>query len=296
MFMIYPYSSSSAGAKAIAAELEGLRIKREGSTYKEKPEDVIINWGASDCPFPSALNYGSTKELTNKISFFEILKGEGITPRFTTSREAAEFMTFPVFCRQKVEGKDGEGIVVARTPEELVSAKLYVEGVQKKREYRVHVGRHEGVAEVIGAQQKYIPDPSKLADPDVWAGDACNFVWTVNGYDVVLPDSVREVVMKAFGEFPGLTFAAFDVALAEDGRAVVFEANTAPAVTPKTAEKYAAFFRKFEKVPEVAPTPLEPAPASGLWSLKVTFDPNTVNKDDLIHATKMLSGVITVEA
>lgn len=250
MFMIFPYTQGSAGAKAIAEELSGKRILRTGSSYVPKPEDVIINWGASDCPFPQALNY-KTKEVTNKIAFFDRLKNKGLTPRYTTSREAAEFMQFPVFCRTTVEGKDGEGIVVAQNADELVQAKLYVEGVKKTKEFRVHVGRNpDGVTcEIIGIQQKFVPDLNALAHSSVWAGDGTNFVWTVNGAPVLMPPSVRDVVTKAFAEFPELTFGAFDVVYKADDWnpvAYVLEINSAPTVTPKTAEKYGAFFRKFE--------------------------------------------------
>ncbi len=254
MFMIFPYTQGSAGAKAIAEELSGKRILRSGSSYVPKPEDVIINWGASDCPFPQALNYG-TKAVTNKIAFFDRLKGKGLTPRYTTSRDAAEFMTFPVFCRTTVEGKDGEGIVVAKDASELVQAKLYVEGVEKYKEFRVHIGRlPDGTIEIIGAQQKYVPTTADLAHPDVWAGEGTQFVWTVGGNPIVLPIVVKAVAKKAFEEFPELTFGALDVAYlvgdSGDG-AYVLEINSAPTVTPKTAEKYGAFFRKFEKVAEV---------------------------------------------
>lgn len=253
MFMIFPYTQGSAGAKAIAEELSGKRILRSGSSYVPKPEDVIINWGASDCPFPQALN-SKTKEVTNKIAFFDRLKNKGLTPRYTTSRDAAEFMTFPVFCRTTVEGKDGEGIVVANDASELVQAKLYVEGVKKTKEFRVHVGRLEnGFVEIIGVQQKYT-NGANLVHPDIWAGEGCNFVWTVNNLPVELPTVVSQVVRKAFDEFPELTFGAFDVVFEYNqigSKAYVLEINSAPTVTPKTAEKYGAFFRKFEKVVEV---------------------------------------------
>lgn len=255
-FMIFPYTQGSAGAKAIAEELGGKRILRQNSTYTPKDSDVIINWGASDCPFPQALNYG-TKDVTNKIKFFERLKGKDLTPRFTTSRAAAEFMKFPVFCRTTVEGKDGEGIVVAENINELVDAKLYVEGVNKKKEFRVHMGRWpDGSIRIIGVQQKFVPNTAALENSNVWAGEGTNFVWTVNGNDVALPSSAKNVAEKAFAEFPELAFGAFDIVYEELGlgsaRAYVLEMNSAPTITPKTAEIYGAFFRLFEK-PEVVP-------------------------------------------
>ena len=282
MFMIFPYTQGSAGAKAIAEELSGKRILRSGSSYVPKDEDVIINWGASDCPFPQALNYG-TKAVTNKIAFFDRLKNKGLTPRYTTSREAAEFMTFPVFCRTTVEGKDGEGIVVAQNASELVPAKLYVEGVKKTKEFRIHVGRlPNGESTIIGVQQKFVPDLNVLAHSSVWAGDGTNFVWTVNGLSVSPPTPVPSVALKAFDEFPELTFGAFDVVYEEVGlgqaRAYVLEINSAPTVTPKTAEKYGEFFRKFETA---SPPVVEPAPVYA--TVATAGQPVTAAQPDPIH-------------
>lgn len=289
-FMIFPYTQGSAGAKAIAEELDGKRILRQNSTYKPKEGDVIINWGASDCPFPQALNY-STKGITNKIEFFDLLKGAGLTPRYTTSKQtAADFMQFPVFCRTRVEGKDGEGIVVAKNPDELVDAKLYVEGVDKWREFRVHVGRGpDGKDVLIGVQQKWVPDKDKLVDPDVWAGEGTNFVWTVNGVEVELDSVSVARVFEVFDKYPGLTFGAFDVVVDNSGMAYVLEINSAPTITPKTAEKYGAFFRKWE-VAEEAPVISTPAwapstPSTSIISGSATNSLLVEASDGLVLAT-----------
>jgi len=289
-FMIFPYTQGSAGAKAIAEELGGKRILRQNSTYTPKDSDVIINWGASDCPFPQALNYG-TKDVTNKIKFFERLKGKDLTPRFTTSRAAAEFMKFPVFCRTTVEGKDGEGIVVAQNINELVDAKLYVEGVAKNKEYRVHMGRWpDGSVRVIGVQQKFVPNMAALENPSVWAGEGTNFVWTVNGNDVVLPTEASQVARAAFNEFPEMTFGAFDIVVEGDWnwKAYVLEMNSAPTITPKTAEIYGAFFRLFEKKEEVVPVvTVQPAWQAG----SVPFTPAAPTVVEDPHGVKSIISV-----
>jgi hypothetical protein len=247
-YMIFPYTQGSKGAKALAEELGGKRILREGSTYVPAPGDVIINWGASDCHqrFPQALN-ARTYDVTNKNKFFKRLDGTGLTPPSCTTKAGAAGMNFPVFCRTQVEGRDGAGIVIANNPSELVDAKLYVESRQKTTEYRVHVGRlSSGELTLIGAQKKWVPDMSALANPQVWTGDGTKFIWKPNGQPLILPPAVWQVCMKAFEKFPELTFGAFDAIYhAPSETAYVLEINSAPMMTPETAKRYGQFFRSF---------------------------------------------------
>ncbi len=265
-YMIYPYCQGSRGAKAIAEELGGKRILRQGSSYTPLPDDVIINWGASDCPFPQALNYG-THPVTNKNRFFKWLDGTGLTPPSCITKAAAAGMTFPVFCRTKVEGRDGAGIVIANSAEELVDAPLYVEGVKKTAEYRVHVGRYSTGGAVLGAQKKWVPNPAELSDPNVWTGDGTRLIWEPNGQPLILPPEVRDVVLKSFDFFPELDFGAFDVVWnANTQRAYVLEINSAPMITPKTAKIYGDFFRQAaaqdaQSFLTTTPAPTVPAPA-----------------------------------
>lgn len=257
MFMIYPYKQGSEGAKAVAEALEGKRILRENSTYKPKPGDVIINWGASDCPFPQALNHSVSGSL-DKLAFFNRLKNTDLTPKFATNKlQAAAELTFPVFCRTQIKGKDGEGIVVATSWDKLVEAPLYVEGIAKTAEYRLHFGRlPDGTVYYMGGQKK-IHKTVEGKHPDVWCGDETTFVWTVNNFPVDIPEDVMYKAEESFKRFPELAFAAFDVVY--DGNiAYVLEINSAPMQTPKTTELYAKFFRDYEAM---LPKPVAEAPA-----------------------------------
>lgn len=252
-FMVYPYTQASKGAKAIAEELGGQRILRQNSTYVYKAGDVIVNWGASDCPFPQALN-AKTKGVTNKNAFFKRLDGTGLTPVSCITMAGAAGMNFPVFCRTEVEGHDGSGIVIANNPSELVPAKLYVEGVNKTAEYRLHVGRLSSGSVVLGAQKKWVPDASALANPNVWTGDGTELIWKPNGLPIVVPQVVTDVVLAAFDKFPELDFGAFDVVYNHGitsanstfgfEKAYVLEINSAPLMTEKTAKIYGDFIRK----------------------------------------------------
>jgi hypothetical protein len=293
MFMIFPYTQNSAGAIAIAKELDGKRILRTGSAYVYKPSDVVINWGASDCPFPQALNYNN-KNILNKLVFFRKLANTGLTPRYVEDEAAASLLNFPVFCRTKLTGKDGSGIVIANNPNELVDCDLYTEAVAKSAEYRVHVGRlPNGMITILGAQKKWVPDPNKLDNKLVWAGEGTNFVWTVDGLPIVLPESVADVAGRTLAEFPELTFAAMDIVYDNVfKRAFVLEANSAPTITPKTAELYGVFFRQFEGVGGVAPAPTFPeAVPVAVAPVPVLGDPT----DTLFITVKYDASIITPE-
>lgn len=248
-FWVFPYAQGSEGAKLLAEELNCKRILRENSTFKRKPGDVVINWGASDCPAKYDAVNKDIKGILNKKTFFERLAGTGLTPKFETKKmDAADNLGFPIMCRTKLEGHDGEGIVIADKFSQLVEAKLYTQYEDKTSEYRIHVGRGPSGYQVIGAQKKVkkaVADgPNVSPDARIMTGDGVGFVWTVNDQTVHIPAQVQSAVKAAFEKFPELTFAAFDVIYNNStGKAFVLEANSAPMGTPETMKRYGKFFR-----------------------------------------------------
>lgn len=252
-FRIFPYNMASEGAKLLRDELDAKLIKREGSTYSPNANHVIINWGASDCPaFGGAKDVlnKTVKAALNKRDFFKRLAGTNCVPKHAFSKlDAADNLSFPIICRTKLEGHDGEGIVIAEKFSQLVDAKLYTQYVDKTSEYRIHVGRGPTGFEIIGSQKKFkkqTPDgPNVSPDSRLMVGDDHGLVWTVNGQPVFIPEPVKTVVKTAFEKFPELTFAAFDVIYNNStSEAFVLEANTAPMGTPETMKRYGKFFRK----------------------------------------------------
>lgn len=299
-FMIFPYTQNSAGAIALAEALGGQRILREGSSYKPKPDDVIINWGASDCHFQTALNANNSAVL-NKLSFFNRLIGTGLTPPFaSTMGSAVDGLTFPIFCRTELRGRDGAGIVIADNLGQLVQCDLYVQGVTKTSEYRVHIGRNpDGTFSIIGSQKKIVTAPTDGLDNRVWAGEGTRFVWTVSGAPVKLPKSVENVAFAAFEHFPELTFGAFDI-IYDSGasQAYVLEINSAPTMTPETARRYASFFRQFAKdapeVPETAAASTAAAPTEDMILLTVTVAPESITAEQIQQTLSLMNGVTSV--
>jgi hypothetical protein len=307
-FFIFPYTQHSEGAKALAEELEGKRILREGSNYKYKDGDCIINWGASDCPYPQALNH-KVGDVIDKLAFFKRLKGTGLTPAYATSKtNAAAALTFPVFCRTKTKGRDGAGIVVADKASELVSAPLYVEGINKASEFRIHVGRlPNGEITVIGAQKKiHLATPTGEnipKDSRIWCGDAVKLVWKVSGQPAYIPPAVTQVVTEAMKHFPELAFGGFD-AIFDGSKAYVVEINSAPMATPETMRLYGDFFKKFTDLanlpttataaaaPVAAPAPVEaPVPTASV-SAAAPMPTSAQVKEDIILGKLSLEQVI----
>jgi hypothetical protein len=260
-YFIYPYTQNSRSAIALAEELEGKRVLRSGSNYSYKSDHILINWGCGECPHPEALNY-KIMDLINKTRFFDRLKGSDLTPPFATSKAEAKSLGYPVFCRTTVEGHDGKGIVVADCDGQLVNAPLYVKGIDKTSEYRVHIGRlPDGQVGILGGAKKLKkPVTAEMtnvpSDTRIWCGDTTYF----GDFTHDFPMAVALVVGQAFDKFPELAFAAFDVVYDNSaGKAYVIEANSAPMTTAETAKAYGRFFKKYGDAVAATQVPV-PAP------------------------------------
>lgn len=241
---IYPYKQGSRSARALADALGGRVLKLEGSRFRPRAGDLIINWGATRCPFQDRLNSSaSVVQASDKLCAFDALRDNGVrVPRFWTNREEipndydyAEGRR-PIVCRTVLNGHSGRGIVLANSPAELVHAPLYVEYVPKQEEYRIHV-----VGGVVVATQR------KARRMDVENPD-----WKVrnhaNGFNfvregVVAPADVTAQSVAAVAAL-GLDFGAVDVIWNERRQeAYVLEVNTAPGLEGTTVDDYANAFR-----------------------------------------------------
>jgi hypothetical protein len=87
-FWVFPYAQGSEGAKLLCDELGCKRILREGTTFKKKSTDVVINWGASDCPGSyDARQQGHQVHPRIRREFFKRLEGTGLTPAFAFEQD-----------------------------------------------------------------------------------------------------------------------------------------------------------------------------------------------------------------
>lgn len=251
-YRVLPYKQGSRGAKALADALGGKVLRLENSVYRQRPGDIVINWGNSrgSARLDEMLNGEGTARASNKLYFFAMMNdhAEGIVPEYWTSKEDIPDEAFPIVCRTVLDGHSGVGIVIAETRSELVDAPLYVKYIKKQQEYRVHVGRGQGshaVYEVIAVQRK--ARDRNVPDHEVnWSvrNHKNGFNFVRNGFNT--PNQVTEVARKAL-EVSRLDFGAVDVVYNEkQDKAYVLEINTAPGLEGQTVEDYKEFFKKRE--------------------------------------------------
>ncbi len=248
-FKVLPYKQGSRGAKALATALGGRVLKLEGSVWKPKAGDVVINWGSTDTeksfdPADLVQDPANVREASHKLLFFKRMEEEcpSVIPKFWTEKEDIPDEEYPIVCRTILNGHSGAGIVIANTPDDIVPANLYVKYVKKEDEYRVHCGKTgESCANIIDIQRK--ARRLNYENPNWQIRNHANgFVYVRS--DVNPPPCVTEVAYKAF-EATGLDFGAVDVIYnAHQNKAYVLEINTAPGLEGQTVISYAEFFKE----------------------------------------------------
>jgi len=249
-YRVLPYKQASQSAKALSSALGGKRIKLENSEYVPKSQDVIVNWGNSqagiDCN--QLLNHGAiVANASNKLTFFRTMEGADWLPPFWTNQEDIKDEDFPVVARTVLSGHSGVGIVVCESRSDLVPAPLYVKYINKKEEYRVHVGKYingdyeESVTTIALQQKKRRLDHE---EPN-WKirNHANGFIYARE--DVNPPASVLECAADCLLR-SGLDFGAVDVIWNEHyQKAYVLEINTAPGLEGQTVDDYVKFFKGY---------------------------------------------------
>lgn len=244
---VLPYRQGSRSARALADALGGKVLRLQGSRFRPRPTDVIINWGNTN-PYAGPMIMFNEPEgirnVSNKLVFFQRLKDmliEDLIPPFWTNKEDIPDEDFPIVCRTVLAGHSGEGIVIADTREQLVDCPLYVKYIKKQDEYRIHVGvLNDGSTSIISQQRK------------ARRQDCENPNWQIrnhaNGFNFVRgncnpPEAVISVASRAT-QASGLDFGAVDVIWNErQQRAYVLEINSAPGLEGTTIDDYVRYFR-----------------------------------------------------
>ena len=242
---ILPYNQASESAKKLADVLRAKRIKREGSRYKYKEGDVIINWGCSQIDNPEVLKGlvinlpEQVNIVSDKKTFFQNYPGNRayLVP-YTTDRDYAilwALQDFTVVARHQLRGHSGEGIEIV-TPRQLMPyAPLYTKYKKKTDEYRVHF-YHEDLI-------KFARKGRKLDVPD----EEVN--WKVRNleggffYALSTFEEMPKEVIAACQDYANnttLDFGAIDVIYHKPSDcAYILEVNTAPGLSGSTIEAYA---------------------------------------------------------
>ena len=248
-FRVYPYKQGSASAKTLATHLKGKVLKREGSIFHPKSGDYIINWGSSSLPDfgPATVLNPDLNLAQNKLKTFEVLKNAEVShPSFWTDKNDIPSDVYPIVCRTILNGHSGAGIVIANSPDQLVSAPLYVRYVKKKDEYRVHVmSSPDDDPDVTQYTAFFIQRKAKKLDVQSpnWLirNLAGGFAFKEVGYNDV-PTSVIDQSYRTIKAL-GLDFGAVDVIYNEkQDKAYILEVNTACGLEDRTAEKYKEAF------------------------------------------------------
>jgi hypothetical protein len=235
---IYPYNKASAGTKSLAGSLGIKRIKRVNSKFKPTNKKIVINWGSSVIPenfnkCNKVLNF-NVGQVSNKLTFFNMIKGKDYCIPFYTAKVAAEEALTgknKIVCRTLLNSHSG--IVIASSKEEVVDAKLYVEYVPKKEEYRIHVFEGKAFHLQRKGRKKDVPDEQVN-----WQvrNNANGFCYMTEG--VVVPDAVLDAAEDAVATC-GLTFGAVDVIWNDKNqKAYCLEINSAPGLFGKTLAAY----------------------------------------------------------
>jgi hypothetical protein len=231
--LITPYSPRSQSARLLrdALRAAGARADiRSPERYGDRANRPIVNWGNSRAGYgrggitndPRAVGIAACKLAT-----FRTLAETcaDILPEWTTDPEFARANWGPerTISRTLTRGRSGAGIVPG-----IVPAPLYVRTYRKRAEYRAHV-IHGGIVLIQRKRRKNATAPGGL----VW-NSAGGYVYSIR-HDA--PEYIGESARAAIIGL-NLQFGAVDILEYRD-RAIVLEVNTAPGLTPSTAQKYA---------------------------------------------------------
>jgi glutathione synthase/RimK-type ligase-like ATP-grasp enzyme len=209
--------------------------------------DTIINWGRSFTITGDAITAlrwrnppYAVKTSSHKLKTLSRLRACGVaTLDFTTNKEEAEEWYSRVFVRHLLRASSGRGIEVVQAGDPLPYAQLYTKGFPKEKEYRAHVGG----GQLFFLQQKRLGNSDRRPATRVSGvrNYANGWIFAHQNVDEPLP-GLRDLAVRAVLAC-GLDFGAVDVLVNREGRAVVCEVNSAPAVSGATVDAYVSFFR-----------------------------------------------------
>jgi len=242
---VLPYNSASESAKKLAEALGAKRIKREGSRYKHKPGDRIINWGCSKIDNPEVLKGivlntpEQVDQVSDKKTFFQSYPGNrDYVVQHTTNIDNALLWSaqdFTVVARHNLRGHSGEGIEIVEPGMLMPHAPLYTKYKKKTDEYRIHFCDGNLIKFARKGRKLEVPDEEVNWKVRNLAG---GFIYALSNLDEMpegVLDACQDYVDNTF-----LDFGAIDVIYHKPSdRAYILEVNTAPGLSGSTIEAYA---------------------------------------------------------
>lgn len=239
---VYPYKQGSRSAKTLSEALGGRVLKLQGSKYRPRDGDVVINWGSAEVPAfaPARVLNEDVTVAQCKLATLKALSAEGVrVPPFWENADDIPDGAYPVFARTVLRGHSGRGIVCIFGRQDHVAAPLYTKYIKKKHEYRVHV---------MGGKPFFIQRKARKADVD----DPNWMVRNLEGGFAFVetdPQDVPEEVLdnaSAALAAVGLDFGGVDVIWNQyEGRSYVLEINTACGLEERTALRYEKAFTDY---------------------------------------------------
>lgn len=253
------YAARVSAPRELAELTDILVLKQEGSRYRPRRGDLIINWGCSEIPEVLRghdLRYwnhpNAVKNATNKTKTFQLLHAANV-PAVQHTTNIADAISWcnrgkTVIQRNVVSGRQGDGIVIcSRETPPTRDGRLWTKYFDRKDEYRVHVFK----GEVIDVQKKRLTtevrDRLRRASTEAEQAEK-SYVYRIRSYPngwvfcrkgVVCPTSVSTASVAAVRAL-GLDFGAVDIGFRRsDSVARVFEVNTAPGIEGTSIRTYA---------------------------------------------------------
>ena len=271
---ILPYGPSDSVrdlALAIAATgTTSTRLRREGSTFRGRNGELIVNWGNSTIANGVMDTIRGNATLLNspdairrasmKTDAFRLMHEQGVnTTEFTTDAAVAQQWMDDgalVYARTRLQGHSGEGIVMAhRRPDtiegvggafqvvgELPQAPLYTKGITaQRREFRIHV--MNGTVTYVQQKKRENNWRDNVNYSNVVRNYHTGWIYATSG--IQPNDAALNGAMAAVGAL-GLDFGAVDV-ITRGNDAWVLEVNTAPGLSGTNLETYTTNFLRIHR-------------------------------------------------
>lgn len=245
MHLIHAYNKFSKSARALA---DKMKLPLDGEIIelvKGSEGTKVINWGHGDFLIPgieklSILNKPEAIRIAvNKLHSFKKLAEANVSiPRWSIDRIYAQAwlqLGHTIIARTRLDGRDGEGIIVVKPGDDVPVAKLYTVFIPNCTEYRVNVFKDR----TVGVQKK-VPVPGKEHNHMIKTTGGGYGFHLLSADDV--PNGIRPVARAAVAAL-GLDFGGVDLIKDAQGNVYVLEVNTAPELTPSMVDGYAAKFQ-----------------------------------------------------
>jgi hypothetical protein len=272
-FLIASWNNGTA-AKALAEALDAKLMKKDSSAPIPRSVTHIINLGlGTESEGAQRIFFGCTQAMRvvnnltsvavaqSKVRTFQRIRERNarILPLHWFNAEDANYCCLvgglTVVARTHDRGSSGSGIVVL-TPDEarvgrgLPAAQLYTKAINKRREYRVHVGNLNGRMVTIDVTRKIRrPGVDDTNRPFIWNHDN-EFIFVRDGVNPdTIPQSLIARAQVAVQDL-GLQFGAVDIIVERggtllDANCYVLEVNTSPGMEGTTLARYVEFFQKY---------------------------------------------------